>query len=251
MIFRFAVFTALMGSTNFVVGGDSTTQCPPCPAKKKNGALVNGRCKNAAGGGTSKEYKKLTVPDPERCNEDCQIEGDACRGWAFRSDTDVDNCLLYSYKPTKVKQGKDDADSFECYIKGHLSDYSFVGDGLCQPTGTGGKFTQLRAYRGGEVDYQNPLGTIDSISQCAEFCTDDVNVEDAWNYEPGVTKCLGFNFENERCINSFGQVSNRCSTNCYLYAVVPTGNRTRPSRVTNYDGWTCYASTPSSGCSCD
>jgi hypothetical protein len=251
MNFRLAVFTTLMLSNNFLVGGTDTAQCPPCPAKKKNGAIVKGRCKNAAGDGSSKEYKVTTVSDEDRCNEDCQIEGDACRGWAIREDEDTDNCLFYSYVPTKVKKGKNDAEDFQCYIKGTLRDYSFVGDGLCQPTGTGGKFTQLRSYRGGEIDDQNPLGTIDSIEQCAEFCSDNENVEDAWNYEPSVTKCEGFNFENERCINSFGETSNRCSTNCYLYAVVPTGNRTRPSRVRNYDGWTCYASTPGSGCSCD
>jgi len=250
MIFRPVVFTALMVSNNFLVGG--ATQCPPCPAKEKNGEQVMGRCKNSAGNGSSKEYKVVSVPDPdgpERCNEECQIEGDACRGWALRTDQDTDNCLLYSYKPTKVKKGRNDADAFQCFIKGTFSEYSFVGDGLCQPTGP--FFTQLRSYRGGEVDDQNPLGTIDSIEQCAEFCRDDVNVEDAFNYQPGVTQCEGFNFENERCINSFGETKNRCSTNCYLYAVVITGNKTKPSRVRNYDGWTCYASTPGSGCSCD
>lgn len=248
MIFRLSVLTALMVNSNSLVGG--TNQCPPCPVEENNGEIVNGRCRSAARGGTSKAYETHTVPDPERCNEDCQIEGDACRGWAFRKDTDVDNCLLYSYKPASVKSNRPDADAFECFSKGILRDYSFVGDGLCQPTGVGGMFTQLRAYRGGEIDDQNPLGTIDSIDQCAQFCNDDVDVEDAFRFEPGVTKCQGFNFENERCINSFDETANRCSTNCYLYAVVPTGNRTRPSRVRNYDGWTCYASTPDSGCSC-
>jgi len=250
MFFRLSVLTTLVLTSNSFAGG--TEQCPLCPAKEKNGALVKGRCKNAAGGGTSKEYKTITEPNPYRCNEACQIEGDACRGLAFRSDQDVDNCLLYSYRPTKVKGGRDNADDFECFTKGPLRDYSFVGDGLCEPRGAGGRwFTQLRAYRGGEIDGQNPLGTIDSIEQCAEFCNDDVDIEDEFNYQPGVTKCQGFNFENERCINSFGETDNRCSTNCYLYAAVQTGNRTRPSRVRNYDGWTCYTNNPGSGCSCD
>jgi len=249
MIFRLVVLTALMVSNNSFIDGSG--QCPPCPAKKVNDQVVAGKCKNSGGG--SSNYKKITLIDvtkstgQDRCNDACQVEGDTCQGWAFRDDNDTDNCQLYSYKPDKVKSNKPDAAEWECYVKGTFIDFSFVGDGVCQ--GGGSKYAEERAYRGGEIDVQNPLGTIESIAQCAEFCTNNVDIEDYFFYEPGST-CKGFNFENDRCINSFGVTADRCSTNCYLYGEAPTGNRTRPSRKTNYDGRTCYART-TPGCSCD
>jgi hypothetical protein len=156
---------------------------------------------------------------------------------------------LYSYKPAAVKSDRSDAAEWECYAKvtGTVSDFSFLGDGLCQ--GKSSKYTQVRAYRGGEIDDQNPLGTIDSVEQCEDFCRNNVEIEDWFFYEEGVSTCKGFNFLVDRCENSSGETRDRCYTNCFLFGDKPGSNRTRESRKTSYDDYTCYVREP--GCRCD
>jgi len=255
MVFRLVVLIALM------VGASGSEECS-CPAKKGSDQQITaGKCRNR--NGSNREYLTVTVPSSfntnkmsgqEYCDNLCKGEDD-CLGWAHRWDGNDGfqeaNCLLYSYEPDRVQRGSNNKHAdWECYAKGTgtLLDrfsFQFLGDGLCNPSS---EYTQVRAYRGGKIDDQNPLGTIESIEQCQEFCDNNVDIEEYFFFEPG-DKCMGFNFLPDRCKNSAGEVKSRCSTNCFLQGEAPPGNRTRESRKRNYDGWECYVR--KQDCDCD
>jgi len=242
-----------MVSNNILVDGINgveSGQCS-CPVKVNNeGVVKQGRCRGEF-------YKNITFANvnrfsgQDRCNRACEEEGNDCKGWSFRDDNitisvDDGNCRLYDSEPTRINKNNK---KWVCYEKGTLLDtFSFVGDGVCQ--GGGSKYAQVRAYSG-PSDSQND-GKIESVEECKQFCMDNVRIDEYFFFEPPTSNkpgsaCEGFNFITEKCVNSFGNPSNRCSTNCFLYGEAPTSNRTRASRQQNYDNYSCYVR----DCSCD
>jgi len=251
MVFLFTVLIALIVSNNILVDGVrlQSGQCS-CPLKVDNEGVVRpGRCRGDF-------YKNITLVNvnrltgADRCNRACEEEGNDCKGWSFRDDNitisvDDGNCRLYDSEPTRINRRRSD---WVCYEKGTLLDtFSFLGDGLCQ--GGGSKYTQERAYSG-PSDPMND-GKIESVEECKQFCMDNVAIDEYFFFEaptsnkPG-SACEGFNFITEKC-GPADNLRDRCSTNCYLYAEAPTGNRTRASRRQNYDNYSCYVR----DCSCD
>jgi len=251
MLFRFTLLTALMVINNPSVVGSGQCSCPL--EVDSNNEIVKGECKNK--NGSSADYKRITLVNVnintglDRCNRECEAEGNECQGWAFRDDnvtisSDEGNCRLYRYKANGIKKNKRNAEKWECHVKGALLDtFSFFGDGKCQNSIDGGStYTELRAYTGEPDLPQNPTGKIESLEACKDLCKGNAEIEEEYFfYEPGTpnkpgSACEGFDFVTERCNDK-----TRCLTNCYLMGNTPTSNRTKPSRQQIYDNYSCYA----------
>jgi len=110
------VFTILMLASNVAASNGGDCFCPL--------DLTGGKCRNR--NGSNKEYKRVqVVASSERegipaCEKLCALEGDVCKGFAFRSDYDGNkgNCYLYDYVPDKASKGKNNKnEDWFCYAK--------------------------------------------------------------------------------------------------------------------------------------